>query len=229
MISVVMPTYNQAAFLKRAIDSILAQTVQDFELIVVDDGSTDNTAEILTEYDDPRMQVWHKPNGGTGTALNMGFQWARGEYETWFASDNLMYPENLENLLAGIGDADLVYSDCEILVRGAKKPRLYSELFDSLEYDPKRCLAQGWYFGLFWLWRRELRLRSMAAFIPTPNEDFDMMLRFEENGIFRRISCVGGFVELHDECMSAQLEKSKNPNRFLNAIAEGARLRRATS
>lgn len=227
MITCVVPTYNQSRFLKRAIDSILAQTYRDFELIVVNDGSTDDTANILAGYDDPRMQVWHKPNGGTGTALNMGFQWARGEFETWFASDNVMYPNNFESLLDGIGDADFVYSDCDITSFRTQKEDRYSIAFNSYAYDAERCLSKDWYFGLFWLWRRELRLKSLASFMPNPNEDLDMVLRFEEHGVFKRIGNVGGLVDLHKDCMSEVLSHETFGGRYTEAIRASARVRRA--
>jgi glycosyltransferase involved in cell wall biosynthesis len=101
LVSVVMPTYNDAKYLKAAIDDILNQTYSNFELIAVNDGSTDETTEILESYakQDSRIRVFHKENGGTGSALNYGFNQARGEFGTWISSDDNKQPNYLEVLI----------------------------------------------------------------------------------------------------------------------------------
>ena len=101
LVSVVMPTYNDAKYLKAAIDDILNQTYSNFELIAVNDGSTDETTEILESYakQDSRIRVFHKENGGTGSALNHGFKQARGEFGTWVSSDDNKQPNYLEVLV----------------------------------------------------------------------------------------------------------------------------------
>jgi glycosyltransferase involved in cell wall biosynthesis len=92
-----MPAYNAALYLREAVDSVLKQTCTDFELIVVDDASTDETATILASYDDPRIRV-HRfaSNGGVSRARNMGLEMARGEYVALQDADDLSYPERLE-------------------------------------------------------------------------------------------------------------------------------------
>jgi glycosyltransferase involved in cell wall biosynthesis len=101
MVSVVMPTYNDARYLKSAINDILNQTYTNFELIIVNDGSTDRTVEILDSYagQDKRIRVFHKENGGTGSALNHGFEQARGEFGTWVSSDDNKQSNYLEVLV----------------------------------------------------------------------------------------------------------------------------------
>ena len=101
-VSVVMPIYNGAAFLASSIDSVLAQTIPDFELILVDDGSTDGTAEIIRDYAarDARIVPVAKPNSGIADTLNRGLAVARGEWVARLDSDDLMVPERLERQLA---------------------------------------------------------------------------------------------------------------------------------
>jgi len=101
LVSVVMPTYNDAKYLKSAIDDILNQTYANFEFIIVNDGSTDETAQILESYakQDSRIRVFDKENGGTGSALNHGFRQARGEFGTWVSSDDNKQPNYLEVLV----------------------------------------------------------------------------------------------------------------------------------
>jgi glycosyltransferase involved in cell wall biosynthesis len=95
-LSIVLPTYNGARWLAESIDSCLSQTYRDLELIVVVDGSTDETPAILARYDDPRLRVITKPNGGLPRALNTGFDAARGELLSWTSDDNVYLPRAME-------------------------------------------------------------------------------------------------------------------------------------
>lgn len=95
LVSVVIPTYNQAAYLREAIDSVLAQTYPDIECIVVDDGSTDGTADILATYGD-RITSFRQPNRGAAVALNVGLRAARGELICWLSSDDAYLPAKVE-------------------------------------------------------------------------------------------------------------------------------------
>lgn len=96
LVSVIIPAYNRAATIKRAVDSVLCQTYPDIEVIVVDDGSTDNTAEIVNEYDDNRVQlIRQKEHGGASKARNTGIASAKGEYIAFQDSDDEWFPDKL--------------------------------------------------------------------------------------------------------------------------------------
>jgi hypothetical protein len=95
-VSVVLPTYNHLQLLPTAVESVLAQTYQDFELIIVNDGSTDGTREYLNSLKDPRVRVIHQDNKHLPEALNTGFRATRGELLTWISSDNYCVPVFLE-------------------------------------------------------------------------------------------------------------------------------------
>ena len=114
-ISVVVPVYNVAAYLPRCIDSILAQTWKDFELILVDDGATDECPRILDDYakKDSRIQVLHKQNGGLSDARNAGMKLASGTYLSFIDSDDFIEPELLERCIVRLHEtnADLVIFD----------------------------------------------------------------------------------------------------------------------
>ena len=101
-VSIVLPTYNHLSFLPRAIESVLAQTMDDYELIVVDDGSTDGTGAWLDSLSHPRLQVIHQENVRLPSALNRGFAQARGEFLTWTSADNLLAPAFLATLVAAL-------------------------------------------------------------------------------------------------------------------------------
>jgi teichuronic acid biosynthesis glycosyltransferase TuaG len=98
LVSVVMPTYNRRALLEASIDSVLAQILDDFELVIVDDASTDGTAEVLAREarKDPRIRVMRAAvNGGCDAARNLAMSSARGRYLA-FLDDDLFLPERLE-------------------------------------------------------------------------------------------------------------------------------------
>lgn len=89
LVSIVLPTYNGARYLRESLDSCLRQTYDNLELIIVNDGSTDETEEIVLSYDDPRIvYAKHHPNAGLPRSLNVGFALARGDYLTWTCDDN---------------------------------------------------------------------------------------------------------------------------------------------
>ncbi len=100
LISVIMSVYNEECYLQDAIDSILAQTVQDFELIIVDDCSTDRTREILRRYQDPRIHViWNEENRGLTANLNLAISLAKGQYIARMDGDDLSHPDRFEKEL----------------------------------------------------------------------------------------------------------------------------------
>ena len=90
MISIIVPVYNTEKYLHRCIDSVLAQTYQDFELLLIDDGSKDSSGAICDEYaaQDTRVRVFHKENGGVSSARNVGLDLAQGEWVTFVDSDD---------------------------------------------------------------------------------------------------------------------------------------------
>lgn len=96
--SVLIPTYNQANLLNEALNSLINQTFKNWEAIVVNDGSTDNTAIVLDDYSkkDSRIKCFHKQNGGVASALNVGINNAKGEWICWLSSDDLFEPNKLE-------------------------------------------------------------------------------------------------------------------------------------
>jgi glycosyltransferase involved in cell wall biosynthesis len=99
LVSVVIPAYNAAWCIRRAVDSVLAQSFRDFELIVVDDGSTDDTAAILAGYGDA-LRVVSKPNGGLSSARNAGIAAAQGKYVAFLDADDWWLPGKLATQVA---------------------------------------------------------------------------------------------------------------------------------
>jgi glycosyltransferase involved in cell wall biosynthesis len=98
-ISVLVPTYNRAQFLPQCLAGLFAQTLEPFEIIVVDDGSTDGTADLLRGYGE-RLQVIRQPNGGKSTALNLGLERVQGDFVWTFDDDDVALPHALERMVA---------------------------------------------------------------------------------------------------------------------------------
>ncbi|MFC6733586.1 glycosyltransferase [Haladaptatus sp. DYSN1] len=126
-VSVVIPTYNRSEEVTHAIDSVLAQTYDDFELLVVDDGSTDDTEEVVTSYDDDRVKfIEHEENQGAPAARNTGIEHAEGEYVAFLDSDDEWLPLKLErqvDYLRSKGDDWVaVYCDVDMKTKGKSGP-----------------------------------------------------------------------------------------------------------
>lgn len=112
MISIIVPVYKAEERIRLCIESVLAQTYEDFELILVDDGSPDKSGEICDEFatKDKRVAVIHKENGGASDARNFGIERAKGEYITFLDSDDNWDKGFLSNALDKIGTADIYIS-----------------------------------------------------------------------------------------------------------------------
>ena len=114
-ISVIVPVYNVEQYLPRCIDSILAQTFTDFELLLIDDGSTDNSGKICDEYagKDSRIRVFHKENGGVASARQLGIEKAQGEFSIHADGDDWVDEDMLEEMynMALLKQADIVVVD----------------------------------------------------------------------------------------------------------------------
>ena len=104
LISVIVPVYNVEKYLPACLDSLLAQTYPDFELLCVNDGSPDGSQAILEQYaqKDSRVRVFCKENGGVSAARNFGLEQARGTYISFMDADDLVVPQYLERLLEEI-------------------------------------------------------------------------------------------------------------------------------
>ena len=118
-VSVIVPCYKVENYLSAMLDSLLAQTLSDFQAVLVDDGSPDRSGEICDAYaaKDSRFTVIHKPNGGVGAARNDGLAAATGDWVLFCDSDDYLDPEALEKLVAAgeSSDADVVFGDVTLV------------------------------------------------------------------------------------------------------------------
>src|SRR6476659_7001862 len=118
LVSVIMPAFNAGKYISDAIQSVIQQTYNNWELIVIDDGSTDTTAAIIKEFiaSDDRIKYLYQENGGPGKARNKGLKEAKGIYVAFLDADDLWLPEKLREQLKTMfyHKTDLVYSDAYI-------------------------------------------------------------------------------------------------------------------
>ena len=134
-VSVIIPVYNSGQYLQTCLESITSQTLHDVQIICVDDGSVDNSPQILRKFAaaDPRITVLHQTNGGAGAARNFGLQVAKGEYLSFLDADDFFEPDMLEKsyLHAKKLDLDLVVFRCDFF---------NSESFHLCDYSINRSL-----------------------------------------------------------------------------------------
>jgi glycosyltransferase involved in cell wall biosynthesis len=136
-VSIIIPVYNGEKYMKEAIDSALAQTYDNCEVIVVNDGSTDHTEAIAKSYGD-KIRYFSKENGGVSSALNVGIENMEGEYFAWLSHDDVYYPEKIQKQLqalqeAGDMKAPLYGSADGLLMPEGKVKHPYPEYRYSLE------------------------------------------------------------------------------------------------
>lgn len=134
LFSVIIPTYNRADKLRRALDSLVAQTFNDFEVIVCDDGSSDGTADMVATFSGTLnvRYLWEENFGGPARPRNCGIAASRGHWICFLDADDWWYPEKLERIVPGLEKADLIFHDCDVVtphgmrrfVRKSRMPRM---------------------------------------------------------------------------------------------------------
>lgn len=153
LISVIVPVYNTVDYLERCVDSIRRQTWRNLEIILVDDGSTDNSGALAEKMalEDKRVRVFHKENGGSSSARNLGISQAKGDYIGFVDSDDYIEPEMYERLLAAALTEDLLMvqiSRDEIDEQGNRMedvcvPPEQAELWDCEQFMRELLLHKG--------------------------------------------------------------------------------------
>lgn len=183
VISIIVPIYNIEKFLPCCIDSILAQTFTEWEMILVDDGSKDTCGSICDEYatKDGRIRVIHKPNGGLTSARNAGLAMASGEWVMHLDGDDWIEPEMLELLLRKGEDtgADIVMGDFLFAYPDRDVPFLLPDWDNNKTASLNRYITSVWTCVWGWIHRRSLyeehQLQSPQGV--TYCEDFHLIVR----------------------------------------------------
>ena len=181
-VSVVIPTHNRSKLIKETIESVLSQTYKEFEIIVVDNGSTDDTREVVCSIDDERIRYYYQENTGSPTKpRNRGIQLAKGKYIAFLDSDDLWLPEKLEKqipILDNHPEVGLVYSDAYKVDSG--------EIIGRVFEDVKPCrgnifpeLFLGNFISCLTVVVRKTVLDKVGIFNPdfAIAQDYDLFLR----------------------------------------------------
>jgi glycosyltransferase involved in cell wall biosynthesis len=186
--SIVIPTFNRSTDLKRCLDSLINQTYRHFEVLVCDDGSTDNTKQIVDSFQTQLdlKYYWEENWGGPARPRNNGIRYAKGEWICFLDSDDYWYPTKLEACLPYLDESDLVYHHFDVV--GEKVPISQNKLF------AKKVPKENLFFYLLSNWNpiinsgvvlRKKILDKVGYFDETKSlvgiEDFDLWLRFCEH------------------------------------------------
>jgi glycosyltransferase involved in cell wall biosynthesis len=128
LVSIIIPVYNSAQFLKDSIESVLNQTYSNIEIICINDGSTDNSLEILQSFSD-RIYIVSQDNKGLASALNVGIKEMQGKWFKWFSPDDIMYPNTIESLVktAKKYPDRIIYSNWEMIDESGNKLQEFYE------------------------------------------------------------------------------------------------------
>ena len=188
-ISIIVPVYNTEKYLTRCLDSILGQSFTDFELLLIDDGSTDGSGLICDSYADRdrRIRVFYKKNGGVSSARNLGIDKAQGEWLYFVDSDDELLPDGLKVLVDNISD------DVDVVMGGYEKYDVNGHVVETvgktgeiLVLTKKESITSLYhghaldYYYLGWMWIRMFR----NSIIKCERISFDTGLRIKEDTLF---------------------------------------------
>lgn len=205
-VSVIIPVYRGKAFIREAIDSVLAQTFADFELLVVDDGCPESTGDLVKAAyaHDPRVCVLHQPNGGTAAARNQALQGARGELVALLDQDDLWQPSKLETMAALFDDDPglaLAHSGAEFFREGTGEitsvvqPEGEQNFYDLLSWCVICCGTS--------VMRRQAVLDAGGFDAELGGvDDWDLWIRLAHRGRVRAIPNVLSRIRVHENNQS---------------------------
>ena len=189
LVSVIIPAYNAIDYIKEAIESVLIQNYRNFELVIINDGSTDNTEEVILGFKDERIRYFRQENCGLAATHNVGIKQSRGEFIIKLDSDDMMMPDFIARHLQEFEnhpDTDLVYCDDCLIDENSKPIRL----IERPEYTDRKFLIRDLFHCGFPVVPFRTCIRRSAfdkiGFFDEEllvGEDYDMMRRFVKHGL----------------------------------------------
>ena len=210
-VSVVTSVYNGEAFLEECISSILSQTFQDFEYIILNDGSTDRTPDILAQYTDPRLRIIHQENLGIPKSLNKGISLCRTDLIAHLDADDYVHPHWLEKHFEFMSqNQDVVFSSSrfEELFKGSLYPQSFSFIETDREIRNSLCFMNPIPHSFTFI-RRPLLLKA-GGYDPKLiiAHDYDLWIRLLKEGECRNLDEVLGVYRLHETSITAEKERT---------------------
>ncbi len=191
-VTVLMPVYNGEKYIEEAIDSVLKQTYTDYEFLIVNDGSTDNTAEIISSFKDPRIRlIHHKTNMGIAAALNAGLNNAYGKYIARFDADDICLPERLAiqfNFLAASDHYIVTGSNAEYISENGEHLFSFSCIGHTDEEIKKNMIFQCPFIHSSVMFKKEAVLLAGGYSLHAHNfEDYFLWTQLKDLGKFNNI------------------------------------------
>jgi glycosyltransferase involved in cell wall biosynthesis len=221
LVSIVTPSLNQARYLRQAIESVRAQAHAPIEHIVVDGGSTDETLEILAEYDE--VQWSSEPDRGQSHALNKGFAQARGAVLGWLNADDAYEPNAVAEAVAALGDAALVYGDVTRVNDDGVNPRRIRSR-PSFDLWTELNLGCGIYSPAVFFTREALEAVGPLDENLHLTMDYDLWLRIGKRFPVRHVDSVWAIQRLHGEAKTMRHYEDFWPERLAVSRRNGGRL-----
>jgi len=211
-VSVIIPTYQYAHFVGQAVESVLAQTYKNYEIILVDDGSTDNTSEVLSNFGDQISVIYHRENRGLSAARNAGIRVSKGKYVAFLDADDVWMPNKLRlqvKLLDQNSDVGLVFSDMTYFgKRCGSKKRAFQEVSPSSGKVFKDLFVKD-FIPMPTVIVRKICFEKVGLFDEslTSCEDHDMWVRIAKFFKVDYVDAPLAKYRLHERNMSKKREK----------------------
>ena len=222
LVSLLIPIYNVERYLRECLDSAVNQTLDNIEIICINDGSTDSSPDIIREYmdRDSRIKLIDKANSGYGDSMNRGLDMARGEYVGILESDDIMVKDALEKLVAAARscDADFAKANFDFYWSKPDERREQHEMFKAKDCgkavhpsDTTRFFKQK---PSIWsaVYKRSFLVQNGIRFLPTPGASFQ-----DTSFAFKVIACADAATCVHD---SVLLYRQDNENSSVNSSAK---------
>lgn len=215
-VSIIIPVYNGEKYIKKAIESAINQTYKNIEIIVVNDGSTDETEKICKSFN-KKIKYFKKENGGVSSALNLAISKMNGDYFSWLSHDDLYYPNKIANQMDYIEKTKLknvvIYCDYELI---NENDECISKVFfdhNVTLYKPEYSLLRGFINGISLL---------------IPKKAFDEIGKFDEKrrcsqdyDLWRKIIKKYSFIHLPDVLTKTRIHSNQDTNANPNVLIEG--------
>jgi glycosyltransferase involved in cell wall biosynthesis len=223
-ISVITPSYNQGQFIEETIRSVLLQGYPNFEYIIIDGGSTDNSIEIIKKYENYLTYWVSEPDQGQSHAINKGFARATGQILNWLNSDD-WFDKNafslVANKLGGPSDVEVIYGDCFLTNSQGKEHRIYTtHEFSVSDLILRNFIGQPTVFFRKELWEKYGGINESLVFAL----DYELWLRWAlENVSFKYIPEIKAYYRLHENSKSCNLIRT-NQNESIAILVNLERL-----
>lgn len=223
LVTIIMPAYNGGRFIKQAIESVLAQTYPHWELIVVDDGSTDATADIVSGHKDSRIVYVHQENHGQAAALNRGLELARGTYITTLDVDDWYTPNSLQDraLFLDVNPQfDIVYGDGIYCDENGNALKRFSDLrTEEITGDVFDVMLSNSFFGTGAnvmvrknaLEQHDIRYDETIVWC----QDYDLYLRLAEKSLFGYVDSLTMWYRVHQGNMTLTMSSDRRRESFV--------------